>query len=494
MPSPKRTDEPTIAVAYTRVSTKREDMLSPELQAHEQDTYAARHGIPIVERVEDLDLSGREFARRSVDHIVAGIRDGRWNTVLLWKWSRWGRNLLQSRLYLAEVEAAGGRVIAVTEDFDTTTSAGKFSRDQMLMIAELQSNQISDSWKEAHARRRRLGLPHTTAPRFGYLYSKADGYTPDPVTAPVLRSCYERYMAGEGMRRLALDLNANGHRSTRGNLFSPTSIARVMDNGFAAGLIRERSEPPAAANNKNTMAAFDIWRPGSHDPLIPLDLWESYRAKRQETALKAPRLRVPAHTLSGLVVCRQCQKTMISARNGERNYHVWRCLAAQTNRTCPGAVASNRRLESLVRSWVLTQAKGGDTIEADTKRALASQQAITNLKSAEAEIHRLKTKRKRLLSLYTDGLVDKSDYQDEKSAIDEALTTAESAAALAKSTARTSATAYRPIFTTLANLWDNATPPERRELLSKVITRIEVSPGPWSNPTKATIIPRWSDA
>lgn len=90
MPVARRAgQDPIDAVACTRVSAKREEMISPELQAHEQDTYAGRHGIRIVERVEDLDLSGREFARRSVDYIVEGIKEGRWNTVLLRKWSRW---------------------------------------------------------------------------------------------------------------------------------------------------------------------------------------------------------------------------------------------------------------------------------------------------------------------------------------------------------------------------------------------------------------------
>ncbi|GAA4232578.1 hypothetical protein GCM10022254_32830 [Actinomadura meridiana] len=492
MPPPERADQsPVLAVAYTRVSTKREEMVSPELQAHEQDTYAARHGFPIVERVEDLDLSGRDFARRSVDYIVEGVKAGRWNTVLLWKWSRWGRNLLQSRLYLSEVEQAGGHVIAVTEDFDTTTSVGKFTRDQMLAIAELQSNQMAESWREAHARRRRLGLPHTTAQRFGYTYVRGEGYVIDATTAPALKSCYERFVNGESMRSLTFELNANGYRTTRGNLFTPTALGRTMDTGFAAGLIRERSEPPDAATNGRKIAAFDVWREGAHEAIISADLWERYRDKRIANGLKTPRLRTVAHTFSGLVVCKACTTTMISARNGARQYHVWRCRKRQDSKSCPGAVASNSRLEAYVRKWVLKNAKGGETIEADARREIAARAATTDLEASSAEIKRLKAKRKRLLALHTDGAVEREDYDEQKAEIDEAMAVAEHNERIAKAQARELDEDYRSVFTTLADLWDDATPHERNEMLTRVVKRIEVQPGTWANPDKARIVPRW---
>jgi DNA invertase Pin-like site-specific DNA recombinase len=233
-------------------------MISPELQAHEQEVYAARHGIRIVERVEDLDLSGREFARRSVDYIVRGIREGRWNTVLLWKWSRWGRNLLQSRLYLAEVEQAGGQVIAVTEDFDTETSVGKFSRNQMLLIAELQSNQIADVWKETQARRRRLGLPRTGSPRFGYVYTRESGYTTRSENGTVLASCYERFVAGESMRSLTFELNRNGYRTIQGKYLHTYLAWPRHGHRFCRRSDQGEVRTSHCRTNKSQISNFDI--------------------------------------------------------------------------------------------------------------------------------------------------------------------------------------------------------------------------------------------
>lgn len=483
------------AVGYTRVSTKREEMISPELQAHEQDVYAARHGIKIVERVEDLDLSGRDFARRSVDYIVQGIKEGRWDTVLLWKWSRWGRNLLHSRLYLAEVEEAGGRVIAVTEDFDTTTSVGKFTRDQMLRIAELQSDQMSEGWREVHARRRRMGLPHSGYPVFGYIYEKGKGYKLDPVTAPVLKQCYERYVAGEPIGHLARWLNANGYRSVKGGLFTRNDLGRMLDIGFAAGLIRERSDP---SQKNRTLSSCDVWRDGAHEPIISRDLWEKYREKRMETAKMHPRRRVAEHTLTGLVVCRKCQGTMYATLGGSNKRVIWRCRREKATGHCPGVGIGNDRLKTIVRDWVIAKAQGGDRVEEDARHVLMAQEAVSNLAACKAHVDRLKVKRKRLLDLYTDpdSPVELEDYKEQKVSIDMELEDAEASLRAAKVRARASETNYREIFTTLADMWDEATPHERRELLSKVIKRIEVWPGEGKGATRRSrykIIPRWAE-
>ncbi|MBO3743190.1 recombinase family protein [Actinoplanes flavus] len=129
-------DERT-GVAYIRVSKvggRGDDLISPEVQRHTIDCW----------RVEE---------------VIKGVKDGRWSYAILWKWSRWGRNLKESQIHLAAVEEVGGIVRATTEDVDPRTTIGRFTRDQLLSIAQLQSDWISDNWREAQDKRRRDGLP-----------------------------------------------------------------------------------------------------------------------------------------------------------------------------------------------------------------------------------------------------------------------------------------------------------------------------------------------
>ncbi|NED81712.1 recombinase family protein, partial [Streptomyces sp. SID11233] len=90
------------------------------------------------------------------------------DVVILWIWSRFGRNLRESLQHLDTLTNYGIEVRAAREDFDGKTTIGKFAIAQMLNIAELESNQKSDMWKDTIERRRRAGLAHGARGRFGY--------------------------------------------------------------------------------------------------------------------------------------------------------------------------------------------------------------------------------------------------------------------------------------------------------------------------------------
>ena len=292
------------AIVYIRVSTEREEMQSPENQLFACTEYAQRHGLRIVgEPVQDLDLSGRSFGKRQVAEIIERVRAGEADMVLVWKWSRFGRNNLESQINIRELEKAGGQLIAVTEDFDTTTTHGRFSRDNMLLVAELQAGIIGDTWKDVHANRHRNGLPHTGQPRFGYLrcpkckkneddskrYARCECggvMVVDPVRGPALKEAYERFVAGEPLQAITLDMHRRGIRSLRGKEMGTNTWRQAMDSGFAAGLIRFRT---AELRRKygarpSKPSTYDCWEPGKHEALISLETWERYKALRENTA------------------------------------------------------------------------------------------------------------------------------------------------------------------------------------------------------------------
>lgn len=165
---------PAKACIYIRVSKAREEMISPENQEHACRALADREGLKVVEVVSDLDATGRDFVKRKVGYIIRGIEDGHWDVVVMWKWSRFGRHMLDSMINLRAIKDAGGKARAATEDFDDDTTLGRFTRDQMLLLAQLESDQIGDVWREAHARRERAGLPHSGFPRFGLQLRRGD--------------------------------------------------------------------------------------------------------------------------------------------------------------------------------------------------------------------------------------------------------------------------------------------------------------------------------
>lgn len=70
----------------------------------------------------------------------------------------------------------------------------------MIEIAAYESERAGDQWREAHERRVRNGRPHRGKNRFGYAYDPEEKlYVPDPVTAPIVRDLYLRYVNGESI-------------------------------------------------------------------------------------------------------------------------------------------------------------------------------------------------------------------------------------------------------------------------------------------------------
>ncbi len=130
-------DSPRRVIGGIRVSKKRDDMTSPDLQRAAIETYAATHGYLVVDWVEGVDDSGSQRSSswwrkldRAVDRVEAGEVDG----IIVWKFSRTARHRLKWAVALDRIESAGGVLESATEQFDTTTSAGRFARG---MIAEM---------------------------------------------------------------------------------------------------------------------------------------------------------------------------------------------------------------------------------------------------------------------------------------------------------------------------------------------------------------------
>ncbi|WP_179855412.1 recombinase family protein [Paractinoplanes atraurantiacus] len=478
-----------MAVGYVRVSDvcgRGDGLLSPELQRYAIEQYAARHRITVVEWVIELDASGRAFQNRRIDAIVDGVSAGRWSCVLLWKWSRWGRNLRDSLVYLDRIETAGGVVRSVTEDLDQRSGFGRFTRDELLSIAELQSDLIADGWKEVHEQRRRAGLPHTSGPRWGYEY-RDSRYVIDSAAAGHLLDAYTCYIEGVSHRALALRWNDAGLRTAVGNLWSGQSLARMMDTGFAAGLIRERPDPAIAAGTRRGSTASVCWRPGAHEPIIGLDLWRRYLERRRARPAAGGRVTAVVHPLSGLLRCGfdGCGARMVTTYAGRNKTHSWVCPRARDQRTHAFNSVSNRRAMTDVRAWAAIQQS-----HQDRNGALAVYRAAANdLEELDTQIERLRQERYRLTDVYTDGDITRTEFRAIKDEIGAAIQhLGQRAVAILEQQPAAGDNLDQALVRLNAD-WDQLLPAEHRDALAAVLHHVLVMPGKiqpadkWAQPT-----------
>jgi site-specific DNA recombinase len=287
------------AVLYLRQSTEKEESISMELQESSCREHCKKKGYDVVAVYSDPGISGRTFKRPGVAKAMDMIERKDADVIVLWRWNRLSRNTSHWFLAAEKVESVGGRIESAEEDIDTSTSVGQLSRGMFVQFAAFESARIGDVWKETHARRIRMGLPANGKPRFGYTYSRENGFRPDPVTGELLRKLYLDYIAGTGFWKLAQFTRAHGGPS------QATGAKDMMDTGFGAGYITHRGELIQ----------------GAHQAVISEDEWRAYKVARRERSGR-PRAESAGHLYSGLVRC-ECGASMSGnhfndRRTGER--------------------------------------------------------------------------------------------------------------------------------------------------------------------------------
>lgn len=334
---------PLRAAGYVRVSMvggRGDDMMSPDLQLAAIRAWCDRHGAELVEIVEDIDKSGRSWRPRQIGRLVDQVSAGQLDAIVVWKWSRFARSRVDWAVHVDRVESAGGRLASATEDVDTTTSAGRFARGMLAELAAFESERIGEGWQAVHRARFEAGLPPASYP-FGWRRA-GRGIEAHPDEAPIVVELYRRYLAGDALRQLALDLNARGIATRRGGLWAADSIRYLLDSPIHAGLVTLNGQT----------------RPGQHAGIIDERTRAAYLAARRR-GRAAPRRAESPYLLSGLIVCSSCGRPMAGNSGGTRSrWPQYRCTYTASTAAHPASTISVRKADGAVLAWLADRAAG----------------------------------------------------------------------------------------------------------------------------------------
>lgn len=487
MPAPRRAlrpvpDQPARAIIYTRVSQvggRGEELLSPELQETAARAHCQAHGYTVLEVLTDLDLSGRSWSKRQLEHAVRQVEAREADVIVCYRWSRFSRNLRDYAVQIGRVEAAGGRVETAVEDVDPATAAGVFQRDVLAVVAAFESNRVAEGWREVHARRVAAGLPASSGPRLGYLYDPATKtYSPDPELAPIVAGLYDQYLAGAGIRALVEHLDTRGitcPRTRRG--WSITGLGLYLSSGWPAGLL---ATGPSRART---------YLPGAHEPIISTTTWARFQAEQRTRKGLAPRQHTATHWLAGLVICDSCSRPMrrknitaAPSRPGRKPYALYACdhAASKTRGRCPRPLSKQLAdLEHAVLAWLRPLA---DDVTASAA-AQSAHQARTAVHAADharltAELARADQRLVDLARGHLDGIYPTLTF----TALRDQLLDARAATTLELQHLGDQAHLAQPpdpsLIRDLLDEWDTLPQQTRRDALRRLGAQVLISPPP----------------
>jgi DNA invertase Pin-like site-specific DNA recombinase len=132
------------AALYTRVSTEEQanEGFSLDAQMRRLESYCELEGWQITDRYREQGESGRNIDRPEYQRMMQDKEN--WDVIVVLKMDRIHRNSVNFAKMMDELDRLDKDFCSVQEQFDTSNAMGRFVRDVMQRIAQLESEQTGE--------------------------------------------------------------------------------------------------------------------------------------------------------------------------------------------------------------------------------------------------------------------------------------------------------------------------------------------------------------
>lgn len=302
------------AAAYVRVSTERQDEYSLDSQLKLIREYAASHDMDVPQEfvfVED-GVSGRYAKKRkSFQDMIALAKDKSrpFDTILVWKFSRFARNQEESIFYKSMLARLGVDVVSISETLDDSPFSSLIERiiewmDEYYSIRL--AGEVKRGMNEKISR-----AEVVTVPSFGYDI-EGTAYVPNE-HADTVRRIFRDYLSGKGMTTIARELAAEGVKTRRGSEPTNRWVRYILRNPVYIGKIRwskaGKIDYVHGEENENAVLID-----GGFAPIVDEKAFASVQEKLSRRAAALPYTRHEQRAdwmLKGLVRCSACGSTLV---------------------------------------------------------------------------------------------------------------------------------------------------------------------------------------
>ena len=327
--------------------------------------------------------------RPALKRLLADIADGFIDVVVVYKVDRLTRSLADFAKMVELFDAHGVSFVAVTQQFNTTTSMGRLTLNVLLSFAQFEREVTGERIRDKIAASKRKGMWMGGVPPLGYDVRDRKLVT-NPTEADTVRYIYKRYLELECVRRLSKELAQRGIMSkgrvsrngvkSGGCRFSRGALYKLLANPTYIGEIRHGKER----------------HPGQHEAILPKELWERVQQRLSE---KAARGRGTSHgsiasPLAGKIFDTDGQPLYVQgATKGRRRYryYVSKCLvngsARDNGKGWRLSAPELERAVAMAARHILSDRAG--TLEALEKSELDSPDVRATLESASNLSRRL---------------------------------------------------------------------------------------------------------
>ena len=363
---------------YTRKSTNEgldRDFTSLDAQREAAESYINSQKnegwIALPEKYDDGGYAGANTDRPSLQKLIADIKEGKINCVIVYKVDRLSRSLLDFVKLLELFEKYNVVFISVTQAFNTNSSMGRLTLNILLSFAQFEREIISERVKDKMGAARKKGKWLGGRTILGYDLDKANHKLMiNEKGAKLVREIFDIYLKEKSLLSVAMILNEKGYRTKQytsksgktcgGIKFKTTNIHLTLNNVLYIGKVKYNGE----------------LYPGMHEAIITDETFDKTQAILANNSVRRRNPKNMSNTglLNHILRCKACNCVMSHTytKKGQRKYQYYVCVNAQKRGyiNCPTRSVNAQVIEDAVTANLRTIAANSTDSQKELKEAL----------------------------------------------------------------------------------------------------------------------------
>ena len=397
----------------------------------------------------DDGFTGSNFDRPAFQEMMAEVKAGKINCIVVKDLSRFGRDHLEAGEYLERIfPFLGVRFIAINDNYDSMNSNSE--SDELIvpfknLINEAYCRDTSIKIRSQLEIKRRRGDFIGSFAVFGYRKDPADRHRllVDDYAAEVVRDIFAWKLDGLSAGDIAARLSSAGiptpmdYKQSQGMNYSTSfrikeksewsagMILRILKNPVYTGVLEQgRVTTPSYRVKRLVNKPREEWAvvENCHEAIINYYDFESVQ-KALALDARTTESGKAVDLFSGMVNCGECGGAMIkkTVPSGKKKYTYYVCATHKNEKTCFSHGIRDTALTEIVLEFLKKHIR--DVIDLADLLAMTDtaqlqkakvQKLRERLDTKEAEIDRYQRLLRSLYESLADGLIDQSEYQNLK--------------------------------------------------------------------------------
>lgn len=422
-------DLPLRVVYYARVSTDKEEQinsLSNQVSYYEE-YVSSNKNWKLIRGYVDEGITGTAATKRDdFMQMISDAHDGDFDLVITKEISRFSRNTLDSIRYSQELLSCGVGIFFQNDNINTLMPDSELRLTIMASIAQDEVRKLSERVKFGFKRSIRDGKVLGNENIYGY--KKQEGkLIIDEDEAFIVRTIFELYTSGYGIRAVCAELSKRGIHNREGHDFVFSTVKRIIKNpkykGFYCGNKTHKvayNLPDIKHLDPSEWVMYEDY--DKVPPIVSKEMWEFANLqleKRSKEILERNASYTNKYIYSGKIFCGEhgCafHHATYAYKSGSRE--VWQCkiYKERGKSECDSPTLYTEELDSIVRYIIkFLQLNKSEIIEEELEiieSTFESSRADTDISRLKSKMSDVLKRKDRILDLNINGVISVEEFK-----------------------------------------------------------------------------------